>query len=55
MRFIEWFETNHEPEDGLSRFQDWLKANCGEVDALMGLNWIAEFEIAQKESTTHQH
>jgi hypothetical protein len=41
MLSIERFETEHEPEDGLSRLQDWLKANCTEADALMGLNWIA--------------
>jgi hypothetical protein len=55
MRFIERFETEHEPGNGLSRFQDWLKANCTEADALMGLNWIAKFELAQKEPTAHRH
>jgi hypothetical protein len=55
MRLIERFETEHEPEDGLSRFQDWLKARCGEASALLSLNWIAKFELAQKESTAHQH
>jgi hypothetical protein len=35
MSFIEWFEAEHEPEDGLISFQDWLKARCGEADALL--------------------
>ena len=55
LRVIESFEADHEPEDGLSSFQDWLKAKCGEIDALMGLNWVAEFERAHKESTSRRH